>query len=457
MAQRKSIDMTNGGVCGPILRFSVPLIAGNLFQQAYSLTDAAIVGRCVGVDALAAIGCTSWLQWLLFAVCRDTANSVCIAASKRVGAHDTEGDRKIVAHSIFLGGTLAGIVTAALLMFMGPILIFFNVPSNIYEDAHIYLTISVLSTPLIVAYDIAAALLQATGESRFTLRAMVSATFVNITLDLLFVAVFDLGVLGAALATAFAQILSALIVLRGVWGCEVFHIEHSHWKPDKHILKEVVSLWVPMFWNSVIIAVGGMAVQKQINSQGAAFSGGISTGVKIFNLIEAVIMAIQSGTCIFIGQNLGAKKIRRVSEGLRRITVVSELLTLGMILCVWLWGDRLLALLMWSQDPTTYETAFCTAWDSIRVTALGTLIMTPMYLHRGAIQTMGYAIYPMIAGCLQLVARTMTISFLPPLLGNLGYYLPDIAAWAVSLAVVYAAYHYHIRKMLRQPAPERGI
>ena len=87
MAQRKSIDMTNGGVCGPILRFSVPLIAGNLFQQAYSLTDAAIVGRCVGVDALAAIGCTSWLQWLLFAVCRDTANSVCIAASKRVGAH----------------------------------------------------------------------------------------------------------------------------------------------------------------------------------------------------------------------------------------------------------------------------------------------------------------------------------------------------------------------------------
>ncbi|WP_367925717.1 MATE family efflux transporter [uncultured Ruthenibacterium sp.] len=455
MSQRGNIDMTSGGICGRILRFSAPLAAGNLFQQVYSLTDAAIVGRCVGVDALAAIGCTSWLQWLVFAVCRDGANALCIAASQRVGARDADGLRRITAHGTVLGGVLALCILAPILLFLNPILQFFNVPDNIYADAKIYLTVLAVSVPLIVIYDAAAALLQAAGDSRCTFYAMLCSTVTNISLDLLFVAVFRWGVLGAALATALAQLVSALIALVTLLRRDAFTMERRFWRPDREILRELVRLWLPMFWNSVIIAAGGMVVQKQINTRGAAFSGGISAGVKLFNLIEAVIMGIQSGTCIFIGQNLGARQIRRARTGLVRITGVAEILSAVMILCVWLWGDRLLSVLMWSQDPATAQQALKTAWDSIRVLSLGVLIMTPMYLHRGAVQTLGYTIYSMIAGCLQMVVRILTIRFAPPVLGDLGYYLPDVAAWAVSLVVVFAAYQYHIRKLSakeKQPA-----
>jgi len=443
----KNIDMTKGEPVRLVLTFSAPLVVGNLLQQVYSMVDAAIVGNFVGVNALAAVGCTSWVVWLLLAVCRDCATAFCIVASQRIGAKNYHVFKIVVANAMMISVIFTVLVTGILVLSIDSILLLMNVPENIMVDAKTYLFIYICATPFIVLYNTAGAMLRAAGNSRVSLYAMVSSTVINIGLDLLFVVVMNLGVWGAATATLIAQVIAAGIVLVGIWGHEPYHTLAEHRRFDSSTLREVFALCLPMFWSSMVIAAGGLYVQKSINSLGSGFTAGVAAGNKLFSLLEAIIMAIQAGTCIFVGQNLGAGMISRIRSGLRRVVLATVLLTCFLTAAVWLFCNPLVAAFLSKGEQVIYEIALITGCRYTKIITAGMLFMTPMYLYRATIQTLGHANYPMVAGVFQLIARIFTVVVLARYWGEYAYYVADILAWIVTLPIVVIPYVYYIKRL----------
>ncbi len=442
--------MTQGNPVSLIWQFALPLMIGNLFQQLYSFTDAAIIGNFIGVNGFAAVTCAGWVIWLINAASRDSSNAFSIAASYRAGRKDTEGFRKIVGNAVLAGGVLAVCISAGLLLFMRQILTWLNVPSEIFREARLYLSIMTLTLPFGFGFHITAGLLRAAGNSSTTFRAMTISTAVNITLDVLFVVVFRWSVAGAAAATLIAQACAMAVALRAAGKSELFRITREHLRPDREILSETVRLWIPMMVNSVVITAGGLYVQKVVNSIGAYFVAGVEASATVFSVLEAIIMSIMTATGVFVGQNLGAGKALRIRSGLHRIILSAFMLTLVMIAAVFLLDNRIIAFLLKSDDPQALAMAHRTGVLATRCLIGGMVIMTPMYLYRFTLQTMGHQSYVMIAAVLQMIARIGSVSLLPPVIGEYAYYLPTVFAWTATLFMVAIPYYHYIGILCRE-------
>lgn len=439
--------MTSESPSRLIISFALPLVFANLFQQLYFITDAAIIGQYVGVRAFAAVGAVSWIVWIMNAVSRDYGNAISIVASLRVGDRNADGFKRTVAHAIMIGAVLP--ITFVLLMLwqMDNVLLLLRVPEEIYATANQYALIMVLSFPVGVSFYTASALLRATGNSGVTFTAMAASTIINIALDILFVLVFRWAVVGAAVATWIAQAVAMVIALKSVFNNEMFLLEKRHWRLDPSLLKEIFKLWIPQSLNSFVIALGGVYVQSEFNHIGTFFTAGNSASKNVFSLCESIIMAIQTGTSIFVGQNLGAKQPERIAKGVREIVLHALVFSAVIIGLCWLFGDYFIDLFLSKSDPALYEAAHRVGLNFIHVQVTAILIMTPMYLYRISVQTLGHAQYPMIAGILQMIVRIAVIRFLPVWLGEYAYYFPTVFAWAASLPVVFIPFRIYVRKL----------
>ncbi len=447
MTNNKSLDMTSGKAVPLVMKLSFPLMVGNLFQQLYSLIDAAIVGKLVSIPALAAIGSTSWVQWLILGICRDFGNTFSIIASKRVGAKNDDEFRLTFANSLMSGFVVMLLLMLISLLFIDQILQALHVPFDVLKDAKTYLIIFISMTPFIILFNIFAAMLQAYGQSSAQSVIMVISNIINIILDLIFVLLFSWGVTGVGFATLISQIIAVILLYTRIKKHKKIKINKEDRRWSKAIMHEFRVLCVPMFWNTFIIATGGLIVQTQVNKQGSAFAAGISASNKLFSLVEAIIMSIQTGTTIYIGQNLGARLFKRIKKGVTKIVISTECLTLILAVLVFIFSPYLLPLMLNSESPDIFQEAFETGLQAIRILSGGMLIMAPMYLYRGAIHTLGYAIFPLLAGVAQLIMRTFTVFALPPYLGKTAYYLPTIFAWAASLPIVYFSYRIYLKKI----------
>ena len=456
-AAAKNTDMLRGSALSRVLLFSAPLMAGNLFTQLYSLIDAAVVGRFVGVNAFAAIGCTGWVAWLLIALCRDSSNAICIMGSVRVGANRPDEFKRVQATAAYIGFVLAAVACTLLLSCMDTVLRINRVPAEIYQDAKTYLTIYTLAVPLNMLCGMASALLRASGNSRVPFLAMTVSAAVNVVLDLYFVLSLHAGVAGVAWATLIAQGVAAIIALLGLSGRELFSMRRRDWRPDGALLREAFSLWSPMFLNSVVITVGGVYVQSCVNAVGAAFSAGYTAAVKIFNLFEAVVISVQTALSVFIGQNLGARQLARVRKGFFQTLAVSMLLMALLAVGSFAFGDPVIGAFLSHDDPAAYRQAFETARRQLRFMMTGTVLMVPMYFFRMGAQTIGRPNSTFVAGVVQMIARILTIVLLSDRFGAVAYHLTDPAAWAASLPVVAVPFLRDLR-VLEQSAvqPPQG-
>lgn len=434
-------DLLTGNPVKKVTFFSIPLVLGNLFAQFYSITDAAIVGSFVGINAFAAIGSTSWVIWFLIAFCRDASNTVCALASFRVGNKNISDLRKITIYSNVICVSMCVVMCILLNIFVDPVLRLLQVDPVIYEQARTYLMIYVFSTPFLMINNVACAILRAKGYSIYPFVTMAVAAFTNIVLDLVFVCVLHTGVKGAVWATFIAQVLSAVTAVAWLWSTREQNISASgHSLSVRTFLHEFNGLFFSMVANSIMITVGGLFVQSKINSLGAAFTAGTTAGVKVFDLLEAIIMAIMSGLSVFVGQNLGAKQISYMKKGVRNMVFFGLILTAVMILLVWIFETPIVSFFLKADFTSTSKEAFAVAYRYIRLITLGMLIMTPLYFIRVTVQTMGYPVYAFIAGCLQLGARIICVTFFPDFLGTDAYYLADVFAWMVSLPLLATAY-----------------
>lgn len=449
--RNQAVDMTAGSPVGCILRFALPMILGNLFQQFYALTDAVIVGRFVHLNALAAIGGTGWVRWAMLGICMDCTMGFGIVASQRIGAGDRTGFQAVVAAGIEFVLAAGLLLTGLSWLSLDAVLRLLHIPETIYADARLYLWYAAVSIPVGLVYNMACAFLRAAGNSRGPFRAVVIAAFVNVLLDLWFVVVLQRGVRGAAEATLIAQVMSAVYVLSLTVGREPYRTTKSSWRWNPQILKETARLWIPLFFNSIAISVGGVIVQRYINASGALVAAGFDAGEKIYCLLETVEKAACSAISVFVGQNLGAMKIARIRKGMKSMTVIAFLFSAWLALVLLLFGDSMIGLFLnKNQDPRELAQAYHAARVYLNVQSISIFFMVPMHFYRGAIQALGHAVYPLIAAFLQILARWATAALLVPPLGLIGMCLPDGTAALVSLPVVVIPYFVFIGKMERR-------
>ena len=335
-------DMTSGSPMKLILGFSVPLLFGFLFQQFYNLVDTLIVGRFLGVDALAAVGSTGSLNFLIIGFCMGVCNGFAIPLAHRFGAGDYKAMRAFMMNAVYLAVIFAAVMTVFTVAFCWPILQLMQTPENIIDDAYTYIVIIFAGIPATFFYNILASLLRALGDSKTPVFFLVLAAFVNIGLDLLLIIVFPMGVAGAALATVISQAFSGIAcVIYSKRKFEILHTDEEERKVNKGYMKTLCGMGVPMGLQYSITAIGSVILQSAVNTLGSNAVASMTAGSKIGMFFCCPYDALGSTMATYGGQNVGAKKLDRLSGGLKAAGILGIGYSILAFVVLWLCGNQL--------------------------------------------------------------------------------------------------------------------
>ena len=282
MAKNSTKDMTSGSPMKLILGFAIPLLMGMLFQQVYSLMDTIIVGRFLGVSALAAVGATGSINFLIIGFCLGVCNGFGLPISQRFGARDYDSLRKYVGNSAILSVIIAAFMTALTVIFARDILVLMKTPEDIIDLSYAYIVVIFAGIPATILYNILSSYLRALGDSIAPLIFLVISACLNIGLDLLFIIVFHMGVFGAAFATVLSQAVSGILCL--IYICskvELLHLHKDDWKLDKHYVNFLLMMGLPMGFQYSITAIGSVILQSAVNSLGSTAVASMTAAGKI--------------------------------------------------------------------------------------------------------------------------------------------------------------------------------
>lgn len=438
-------DMTKGSPAKLILFFAVPLMLGNIFQQLYTMVDTIVVGQIAGVQALAALGAVEWIMWMVLGVSTGITQGFSILISQHYGAKKWDALKKTVAHSYLLTA-----MTAILLLIVSQltarwILVFLNTPDNIIGMSLIYLRIVFCGIPIVAAYNILASVLRALGNSRTPLIAMIIASFINVILDILFVAVLHWGVAGAALATVIAQTFSAFYCFLVVRKIEIVHTCREDFAKIPGLNRKLFALGAPILFQDVIISVGGLAVQFVINGYGFLFVAGFTATNKLYGVLEMAAISYGYAIVSYVGQNLGAGEIRRIKKGVRASTVLAFFTSAVISILMFLFGKILLSMFI-SGNPEQAGQVLAIAWHYLSVMASCLCILYFLYVYRSALQGLGNTMIPMLSGIVEFFVRVGVALLLPRLIGQNGIFYAEIAAWTGAVILLVSSYYVSIRK-----------
>lgn len=437
--------MTSGSPGKLILTFAVPLMLGNIFQQFYTMVDTMVVGQVVGVEALAALGATDWLVWLVLGVATGMTQGFSILVSQYYGAREWEKLKKSVAYSYVLTGVFAFLVLAVSQLAIHRVMIFLNTPENIVGMSMLYLRIVFCGIPVISAYNILAAILRAMGNSRSPLIAMILASVINVALDFLFVAGFGWGVAGAAIATVIAQGFSAVYCFCVLRKVDLLHLEKKHFQFDVGLIYRLLYLGAPIAIQNVIISIGGLVVQYVVNGYGFLFVAGFTATNKLYGVLELAAISYGYAMTTYVGQNLGAGEIRRIKKGVFSGTVMALITSFMISVLMILIGRNILALFV-SGDPGQVKQVLDIAYKYLFIMSCFLWTLYLLYVYRSAIQGLGNTVIPLASGIAEFVMRIGVALLLPKLIGQNGIFYAEICAWSGAALLLCISYGWIIRK-----------
>ncbi len=404
-------SMTGGKPLLLILQFALPLLIGNLFQQTYNIVDAAIVGRYLGTEALASVGASSSVQFLVLGFCIGICCGFAIPIAQRFGAKDYRLMRVYLFHGAVLSAAAAVILTLICAVFCPQILHLLSTPENIYAGAYQYLLIIFLGIPFNLLYNLLSCVLRAVGDSRTPFLFLAVATVLNILLDLVCILGLHWGVAGAAAATITAQAVSGLLclfyILRKV---PLLHIKREECQMDGHVTKIMFAMGVPMGLQYSITAIGSMVMQSANNSLGSVYVSAFTAAMRIKQFAMCPFDAIATGVSTFCGQNLGAKKPDRIKKGIRQGVMVGVLygLCAGLVL---IFFGRSLSLLFVSKSAVDVLDA-----SGTYLRCLGYFFWSLGILNvcRMTTQGLGFSGRAVFSGAVEMAARIfVSLAFVP--------------------------------------------
>ena len=444
--------LTEGSPWRLLFLFSLPLMAGNIFQQMYTVVDTAVVGKVLGVDALAALGAVDWLNWLTLGAIQGFTQGFSILMAQRFGAGDYGKLRQTAANSIVLAALCAAVLTTASQALAGTAVDLLQTPGEIRPISIAYLRIIFGGLPIVMAYNLAASILRALGDGRTPLAAMIVASLTNIALDLLFVMGFRWGVQGAAAATLMAQCLAAGYCIWRLSRMEVLRLSREDWVLSAPLCGRLMWLGSPMAFQNTIIAIGGMIIQTIVNGFGVAFIAGYTAANKLYGILEVAATSYGYAMTTYAGQNLGAGKVRRISQGIRAGMVIA-LATSVLITALMLAFGRLILSFFLPAGAEASAEALGVGYQYLSLMALCLPALYVLHVTRSCIQGLGNTVLPMVSGMSEFVMRTGGALTLPPVIGETGVMIAEVLAW-FGADLILAPSYFFVMKRVRREMPE---
>ncbi len=442
-------NMTAGKPAGLIFTFALPLMAGNICQQLYTVIDTMVVGKFLGVDALAALGAADWLNWMMLGIIQGFTQGFSIKMAQEFGAGDLNRLKKSVGNSVLLA-----IVFSVVLVIVGqlsarPILLLLQTPADILPDTILYIRYMFAGVPIVMFYNLLACILRSLGDSKTPLHAMIVASLTNIVLDVLFVFGFKWGIAGAAVATLIAQALSGVYCFYFIRKIELLSLHKTDFKPESAQIGRLLLLGLPMAFQNAVIAVGGMVIQFVVNGFGVIFIAGMTATNKLYGLLEIAATSYGYAVVTYVGQNLGAGKYKRIRQGMKASLGIAAI-TSVVIAVVMLFLGKLILGCFLSGTPEEVAAAMDVAYLYLAIMSICLPILYLLHIVRSGIQGMGNTLLPMLSGIAELVMRTGGALLLPHYVGEVGIFYAEVSAWAGADVVLVISYLILIRKLFRK-------
>lgn len=441
-------SMTEGKPAKLIFTFALPLMVGNVFQQLYTVVDTMVVGKYLGVGALAALGAADWMNWMMLGIVQGFTQGCAIRMSREFGAGNYPRLRDVIGNAGVLSALFSLLLVGAGQLAARPVLILLQTPGGILGDALLYLRIMYLGVPVMMAYNLLACVLRSLGDGKTPLQAMAVASVTNIVLDLLFVMVFQWGIAGAAAATLIAQVVSGLFCLYHIGRLEVLRLSRDNLRLQKEVAPQLLGLGFPMAFQNCIIAVGGMIVQFVVNGSGVVFIAGFTATNKLYGVLEIAATSYGYAMITYVGQNLGAGRYRRIRQGTRAALAIAAATSLVIAAVMLVFGRVILSGFI-SGTPREVEQAMETAYFYLAVMSVGLPVLYVLHVMRSAVQGMGNTALPMVSGVVEFIMRTATALYLPLAVGEVGIFFAEPAAWLGADVVLAASYFAVAKRRLR--------
>ena len=451
MSNKKALDMTTGNPLPLLIKFSVPLVLGAIFQQLYSFVDTAIVGRCISVQALSAVGVTGALNFLVLGLTMGSAMGFGIPISQSVGADNKEDISRYFWNGLYLCLGIGLVISIGVSIFVEPLLVMMKTPPELLEMAVDYLRIIFLGQITTVLYNYFAAVLRAFGDSKRPFYFLLVASGLNVVLDLVFILVIPMGVAGAAIATVVSQAVSVCLCIWWLFG--KMHVIHkkdengtSWMRISKEHMKTSFIIGVPLGLEYSVTSIGNVILQSSINSMGAVVAAAQICGERIRAIATMPMENVGMALATYTGQNYGAKRLDRIKEG------VKAGMTINVVYCALAW-----LVLFVLKKPLVYlllgEVVSLEATKAIEyLTVITTLFVFhgSLMIFRNTVQGMGYSMSALAAAVMEIIGRSGA--------GILAVYFNSFfiicvsspSAWILAMLMCMSLYAYYMRKELRE-------
>lgn len=439
-------DMTKGKPSSILLRFLVPIFFGNLFQQFYNVVDTVIVGRVVGAGALAAVGSTGTIMFLLSGISQGMSTGFTVLTAQHYGAKNEKGVRRSVANALLLSLLLTAGFTAAGALLMGPLLRLMNTPDDIYRDAYTYIMIITVGLIAMIMYNMSAALLRAIGNSKTPLYFLIFAVVSNIFLDLLLTMGIRMGVAGAALATVLSQAMAAVLCFVYIYRkAKVLRPRRGEWRLSAEMTRAQLKISIPMTLQFAITSSGTMIMQAAVNLFGSTAVAAYTAANKLVSLLVQEMPSMGSAISTYCGQNYGSRQLDRVKSGVKAAIRIDTVYAVGAaVLCV-----VLLPLTLGLFFSGNEDIGVLMPWAKtyVNIAVCFFIPLSYIFVFRNAMQGCGYGMLPMFGGIVEFAARGVTAFLSMHAMSYVAACFCDPAAWLAAGIFTGICYRFVVKDM----------
>ena len=438
-------NMTQGNPYSLIVSFAIPLMLGNICQQLYTVADTAIVGKFVGVEALAAVGAAGWPVWFIPGILQGLSQGMAVLPTQQFGAGDLRGMNRSNAMTLLICLASGVVLMGVGMLVSEPLMLLINTTPDLMPDALAYLRIMLCGTLPVTVYNVFACFLQAMGNGRTPLVSMFTASVVNIVLDLVFILVFDWGVPGAAWATVIAQVISCIPCVYVYIKLPASDFSAEVWKLDWKLIARLLRTGAPLGFLKLIIGIGGMIVQSVVNGFGMILVAGYTAATRLQGLLEIAATSFGFAMVTYTGQNLGAKKYDRIRQGTRAGSRMAVLIAVLIAVIMFIFGKPILSLFV-SGDPKIQDQVLQIAYECLCVMSASLFILYLLWVYRSILQGLGDTLTPLLSGIVEMIMRMGAVLLLPMAIGEKSVYFAEPAAWVGAAIVLMTVYYIHASK-----------
>ena len=437
-------DMTNGSPSKHILGFAVPMLFGMLFQQFYNLVDTIIVGKTLGVEALAGVGATGSINFMIIGFCMGVCNGFVIPVAQCFGAKKPADLRKYVFNGYICSIVFAIVLTLASVIFCRRILIIMNTPADIIDHAYNYIVVIFIGIPTVFLYNMVSGVIRSLGDSKTPVVFLVLSSIINVVLDFFLILVCKMGVAGAGWATVTSQLISGLTCLIYMYKkYDILKGDKSERVLDRRFITNLCMNGVPMGLQYSITAIGSTILQAAVNTLGTTYLAAMTAGTKMYNITSSPFDALGSTMATYAGQNVGAAKIKRLGQGVRSAMIIGSVYSVLSLIALYFTTDYI-ALLFVNASETTI---IALTRQFILASACFYIPLTGVNVVRFCIQGMGFSVFAISAGILEMIGRAFAAIILIPNIGFMGACLASPIAWIAADAFLFPAFIHCAKKL----------